>query len=404
MTTEIENDIAAGESIAEILVARAEALGSHLKARAAAADELRRLPDENVTELRKAGLFRLLEPRNYGGLQTNLHTFINVVAAVGRSCGSSAWCLGVMNVHHWLAAVAAPQLQEDIYANKEKPGVLISGVLSPRGQAKRNHEGYRLSGFWPFCSGVYHAEWIILGARISDESGSFLEEGVFFVPQPEVIVKDDWNVGGLRGTGSSGIAAEELFVASHRFLSVSDILAGTYPGAFLHQGNLYQSAAMPVLTIALTPAALGLAESALEAFRERLPGREVAFTNHEMQIEMPVTHMQVAEAAAKISCARLLLHRSAADIEEAAASGLEMPLAARARVRMDSAMAVRLCLEAIEILYLACGGSGIACSNPIQRLHDDIHAVNMHGLLCRETALEMYGRILLGLSKNTPLI
>ena len=34
----------------------------------------------------------------------------------------------------------------------------------------------------------------------------------------------------------------------------------------------------------------------------------------------------------------------------------------------------------------------------------DLHAVNMHGLLNLETNLEMYGRIVLGLKPNTPLI
>ena len=39
-----------------------------------------------------------------------------------------------------------------------------------------------------------------------------------------------------------------------------------------------------------------------------------------------------------------------------------------ARVRMDCAHAVRHCMEAVEILYLACGGSGIAETNTISVL------------------------------------
>jgi 3-hydroxy-9,10-secoandrosta-1,3,5(10)-triene-9,17-dione monooxygenase len=81
-----------------------------------------------------------------------------------------------------------------------------------------------------------------------------------------------------------------------------------------------------------------------------------------------------------------------------------MAFTKRARVRMDCAWAARQCLEAVETLYLASGGSGIAESSVLGRAWRDLHAVNMHGLLNLETNLEMYGRVVLGLKPNTPLI
>ena len=81
-----------------------------------------------------------------------------------------------------------------------------------------------------------------------------------------------------------------------------------------------------------------------------------------------------------------------------------MDFGKRARVRADCAWAVRQCLEAVEILYLASGGSGIADASSLGRAWRDLHAVNMHGLLNLQTNMEMYGRIVLGLKPNTPLI
>jgi 3-hydroxy-9,10-secoandrosta-1,3,5(10)-triene-9,17-dione monooxygenase len=114
--------------------------------------------------------------------------------------------------------------------------------------------------------------------------------------------------------------------------------------------------------------------------------------------------MQVAAAATKIGIARLLAEHCADEIEAAARRGQTMDLAERARVRMDSAEAARQCLEAVDLLHLASGGSGIAEGNPLQRAWRDLHALNMHGLLNLETNREMYGRIVLGLKPNTPLI
>jgi 3-hydroxy-9,10-secoandrosta-1,3,5(10)-triene-9,17-dione monooxygenase len=193
-------------------------------------------------------------------------------------------------------------------------------------------------------------------------------------------------------------------VPKHRFLSLPAAIEGHAPGVELHDGTLFRSAAVPVLALAITPAALGAAELAFESFTSKLPGKEVAFTRRERQIEMPVTHLQVAEARTKIDTARLLLHHCADAIETAAKSGKEMEFIKRARVRMDCAHAVRQCLEAVETLYLASGGSGIAESNPTQRAWRDVHAINMHGALNLQTNQEMYGRVLLDLPPNTPLI
>lgn len=81
-----------------------------------------------------------------------------------------------------------------------------------------------------------------------------------------------------------------------------------------------------------------------------------------------------------------------------------MEFTKRARVRVDCAHAVRQCLEAVEILYLASGGSGISELSPLQRAWRDVHAVNMHGLMNLQMNQEMYGRVVLGLKPNTPLI
>ena len=71
------------------------------------------------------------------------------------------------------------------------------------------------------------------------------------------------------------------------------MIGGDTPGANLHEGSLYKSAAVPVLALALTPAALGIAQGALEIFKQRLPGREVAYTDREIQINMPVNSMKI---------------------------------------------------------------------------------------------------------------
>ena len=385
------------------LLQRAVALAPRLRERAIEAESLRRLPPQSVIDLKNAGVFGTLLARRYGGSQASLAEFVDIVAAIGKGCGSSAWCAGVANAHNWLLGTYPQAAQEEVAASATHP--IVAAVIGPRGKARKTADGYLLeSGFWPFCSCVPFADWVILGAGIHDDAGALIDEGDFLIPARDVEVRDDWDVVGLRASGSNSVVAANLPVPAHRYLSMRAAMAGEYPGAAIHEGSLYRSAIVPVLALALAPPALGIAEGALEDFVRRLPGKQVAYTRGEVQIEMPTTHLQVGEAAVKIDVARMLLRQTAAAIDDAAASGVVMPLKARAQVRMQVAYAVRQCMEAVEILMLASGGSGIAAANPVQRAWRDLHAINMHGLMALETNFEMYGRIVIGLPQNTPLI
>ena len=385
------------------LLGRAFALAPVLRSRASEAEKLRRLPEQSVAELKQAGMFTVLRARRHGGAQQSLSSFVDVVAALGKGCGASAWCVGVANAHNWLLGIFPPQAQDEVVA--VGADTVVSAVIGPRGKARKTDHGYLLEGgFWPFCSCVPFADWVILGASIVDATGAVVDEGDFLIPVGEVEVRDDWDVVGLTASGSNSVTAKNVLVPAHRYLSMRAAMAGENPGAGMHAGSLYKAPVVPVLALALAPPALGIAEGALEEFMRRLPGKTVAYTQNEVQLEMPTTHMQVGQAAIKIETARTLLQRVAMDLDAAAGSGGHLDLRRRAAMRMEISYAVRLCMEAVEGLMLASGGSGIAAGNPIQRAWRDLHAINMHGLMGLETNLEMYGRIVLGLPQNTPLI
>jgi 3-hydroxy-9,10-secoandrosta-1,3,5(10)-triene-9,17-dione monooxygenase len=99
-----------------------------------------------------------------------------------------------------------------------------------------------------------------------------------------------------------------------------------------------------------------------------------------------------------------ILYHCADEIDAAGRAGEALPLATKARMRLDCAQGVRRCLEAVEILFHLSGASGIRLASPLTRAVADLRAINQHGLLNLETNQELYGRIVLGLEPNTPLI
>ena len=86
-----------------------------LEANAAETDRLRRLPDANVKALKDTGLCRLMVPRRLGGHQTDIHTYIEVMEALGRGCGSASWVASLINVCAWLTSLFPEQAQKDVF-------------------------------------------------------------------------------------------------------------------------------------------------------------------------------------------------------------------------------------------------------------------------------------------------
>jgi 3-hydroxy-9,10-secoandrosta-1,3,5(10)-triene-9,17-dione monooxygenase len=292
------------------------------------------------------------------------------------------------------------QAQNEIYSD---PQAMVSAVIGPRGTAVKTADGFRLSGVWPFGSGCENADWLLLGARIVDEQGNVLDEGDLAVRRSDVKIADDWHVSGLKGTGSCTMRVDDLLVPSHMFVSLPAVIMRHAPGTNGHTEDSVHSAAVPVLTIALCAGALGIAEQAMADFPALINGKTIAYTAED-QVTHAITHLRIGEAAMRIHEASLLLYNCADEIDDHARRNVEIDFLQRARQRVDCAVAVRRCLEAVEILFRESGASGVRLSSPLCRAYDDLQAINNHGLLKLETNLEMYGRLLSGQSPNTPLI
>ena len=380
----------------------ARSLSKAARGRALGTDRNRRLPVETITDLKTSGLARILQPARCGGLELDYRTHLDAVEEVSRGCGSTGWCLGVFHVNSWLVGLFPEEAQDEIYG--AEPGTLVAAVLDPLGTARRRGDGYVLEGFWPFASGSEHADWAILGARVPDPEGGAGGEACFAVPIADIAVHDDWHVAGLRGTGSCSLGGEEISVPAHRVLPFGEASLGRAPGRGLHRSNLYRAPLVPCLALALCAPAIGLAAGSIPDFADHVSGRTDRHRRGAAEIESPLTHQTAAAAAAGVDMARALLRRAADDIHEAAGHSGRMTRKARARVRMDCAFAVRLCQDAIDEMFLACGGAGLSERNPIQRAWRDVHAIGQHALLRFGPGTEIYGRTLLGLDPGTDIL
>jgi 3-hydroxy-9,10-secoandrosta-1,3,5(10)-triene-9,17-dione monooxygenase len=394
----IEGDVVSTDD----LVGRAAALRPLLEQHAEETDRLRHLPDANVLALKSAELCRLMVPRRFGGLQSDIRTYIAVMAELGRGCGSTAWVASLINVCAWLAALFPEQAQHDIWGRD--PDAWVAGSLAPHGDARPVDGGWLVTGRWMWASGCMHAQWAACGIHMNNERGETVNFGLSLMPMDSLAIEDTWFVVGMKGTGSNTIVAKDVFVPEHRFLPYPDAFQGRYRTE--HEDEVvYHVALVPVTILILIGSQLGIAKTALEHVIAKAPTRGVTHTDFATQTQSTGFQIQVAEAAMKIETAHLHAFRAAADLDKAAAAGQHPDFTERARVRLDTALVAKYCREAVDLLVSAHGTSSLADFNRLQRLWRDIHVASRHAITDWHVNLEIYGKALLGVTPNiTPLI
>jgi 3-hydroxy-9,10-secoandrosta-1,3,5(10)-triene-9,17-dione monooxygenase len=381
----------------------AEALVPELRKSAGLADELRHVPPENIALLKRSGLVQTLQPASCGGQELSLRAHVDVISTIAEGCNATAWVLGVYQAHSWLLGHMSEQAQRDVYGKGGDQ--VVAAVIGPRGKATRLADGsYVMSGFWPFASGNAAAEWLLLGSEIFDEQGNKLDDGDLLVPKSDLEILDDWLVSGLQGTGSNSVKCTDVRVPAHRFLSLSALLENqTAPYNDPNAPALFKAQAGPVLGLCIASGATGVARGALAEFLKVVPGKKVMYTGHISHQWLPLQRA-LGEAAAKIHAAELVVYRIADDIDDYARRGEKMPMALRARIRMDIALVPRLCRDAIFELLTIGGAAGLSLRSTIQRAARNLQATCMHGFLLYDSGAEIYGKVLLGLDPETPVI
>jgi alkylation response protein AidB-like acyl-CoA dehydrogenase len=379
------------------LVRRAREIVPILQKHATWHEQHRRLHEETIEAMARAGIFKLRVPKRYGGYESDVQTVVDVLTEIGQGDGSSAWT-GQLWLHGaWMVGLFPDAVQDEVFS---MPDVRVSALLSPTATAVRKDDGVVVSGQWHFNSGALHSHWDLVNAMSTTAEGT-PEPIVALIPMSELEVIDDWDTSGLRGTGSVTTVAKEVFVPNARVLSAAALTQGQSASKLNADTPLYRS---PVLLTGATLSSvtgLGLAKAAMTAFLQRLPGRHIAYTTYANQAEVQLTHLQVAEAAMNIDEAAFHASHAATLLDTKARSGDAWTVEERSRIRLDAAWVARRAKEAVDILNTASGGSSIYSSVPIQRIARDVQVLNLNGLLHPNTNLELYGRVLTGLPPNT---
>jgi 3-hydroxy-9,10-secoandrosta-1,3,5(10)-triene-9,17-dione monooxygenase len=366
----------------EEMVARAEALIPAIREHQDDAERRGYYSEELHTRFLAAGLSRILQPRRFGGYEFDWETFLRAMVAISTGDPGIGWCVTLGSSH---AAMVASHFPIEVQAEMFGPDgdFRCPHPVAPSGQATPVEGGYRVSGRWPYASGVPYATWVFAPCMIA---GGPEQPYVLAVPRADVTMLDDWgdgNIIGMNSSGSNTFVIEDGFVPE-RFAVPFDWFDPPLPsiGVREHGNPLYIGRIGGPYHASLVATMVGAARAALEEFRDPIGARQTTFQPQVPRLEFHedqrvyglATGMTDAAEAVLYAFAREYLETSARSVE----SGERIPLTQDARWWAMLQQAGGLAAGAVETLMHRSPPSTSGRGQRMGRYYRDVTTYRQH--------------------------
>jgi alkylation response protein AidB-like acyl-CoA dehydrogenase len=365
----------------EDILANIRALRPLLQMRSEEIDELRGLPEDIVASLRRAGVFRMMMPRIWGGPEMNPMQINEALEELALGNAAAAWCAMIQMDGGLYSGWLDDGVARRMYTQLDMP---TSTVIRPLGRARKVDGGYIVNGRWPFASGCRHADWFAGGCFVLERDGSTQAMDASGAPlfkmiiarSEEFLIHDTWHTTGLRGTGSNDVEAIELYVPTER---VFDFDSPPRNGA------LYSWPAM--LCAKIPGVALGIARHAIET---------VSAAMREKKEKSEIVALAIADAQTLYASARAYLHESLTALWRRLSAGQLPDDKERAAIYLSRAHAFQASRQAVQLMFDAYGGGAIyGRKSTLDRNLRDINTACQH-FMAQRKAQQAAGGWMLG--------
>lgn len=374
------------------------ALRPILRQRQAATEQAGRLLDETHAAFVAGGFYRILQPRRFGGYEVSLRDFVRVMIEISRGCPSSGWVLALTSGHPHLLAHFAERAQVEVYG--DDGDVRVPGRPVQAGDAVPSDGGYILSGAWDYASGCDHATHFMGSAVVRGTEPPRLLW--LLIDRADFTIVDNWDVIGLRGTGSKRVICADVFVPEHRTMPAVGTTDEPWPGWRTHENPLYAGGLFSLLFFELAAIAVGVARGAIDEYEDILQSKALDIPpfvlrgevdEYQHHLGQAIALVDVAEAALLEGTARYVGHA-----ERALESGRPADEAAEEtrRLILLEQQCIRLAGEAVDLLFRTGGTSGARTGSRMAHAMLALTVLRTHMGLQWDRTMINAGRIRLG--------
>lgn len=370
----------------ETLLAAVDDIAETLAAEWRAEETAATLSPNSVEALATSGIFAMKLPRALGGDEADPVTQLLVLEALAEVNPSASWCTMVGTTAVGLPGAFLPDeaIAEIFSAPRLPRGALIA---MPIGKTEAVDGGWRLSGRWPFVSGVRHADWITAGAMIAIEDGAPPAHCLLTFPAARAQIHDNWQVAGLKGTGSCDISVDDLFVPA---AFVWDL----FNAAPKRGGPLYQLRLPGFVANEHAAFALGTARRALRVFVETAAKGSRGSSSPTSLAGRPAVQHMLGEMDLKLRAARALAIELNEDAWQTVQGGEAVSASQQAGLRAVATYCTEVAVEVVTQAFRFAGGRAIYEGSLLQQCLRDINVAAQH-LLVSEIAYENLGQFIL---------
>ncbi len=360
---------------------RAKAIAPEADKWAEYGDEVGQLAPELVDRLHADGLFGMWVPEELGGSELGPVESLEVIEQISYGDASAGWVVMAANLSIGTAgAYLSDDAAKSLFSGDRFP--VIAGQGTRPGSAVTEGDGYRLTGSWSFGSGLKHSTHVhSLG--IIQETG---EPRIFVTPIADVHLIDNWDVLGLRGTGSIDYTMDSVFV--HDDFSHFAITEQPRRG-----GNLYHVGIIGFAEMCHQGWALGLGRRMLDelasAAREKA-GRAGSSATSDSFVE------HFANAEGVFRAARALVYEVWSDAARTLDAGEHLSTQQHTLIRLALTHVTHALHEVGNHVYLAAGTASLRRGR-LQQMMRDVHAGTQH-ITSAPTTVQNVGRMLSGVT------
>lgn len=378
------------------MLRRAEAFVPVLRSRRAQSLQDRRLSEQTIADMVAAGLFKILQPKSFGGYELPYGAQVAISAALAKGCGAASWITSVVATHHWMLAKFDSTAQHDVWG-KNTDTIVCSAFGFSEAKVKAVDGGFNVSGRWTYSSGSHAAGWAMIGIPIENQGGPPLRKFAL-VPRNDFQVLDNWHSVALRGSGSNDITLNNVFIPGYRTIGFDEIDRVNSPGTMLNSGATYRLPTFNVFNLTGAGPALGLAHAALASFTTGMKHRRNAFGSKVPELQN--IQMRTSEASAEIDAAQLVADHHIAVLQAAAEHATPLSRAYLLKLQRDCAYVGRVCQSALNRLTEAQGAGGLSDDNDVQMNQADLKGVCAHLTMGWDANCVPFGKHVLGVEHH----
>lgn len=389
-----ENLKAARAATRSALFGAIEAQRDKLAAHSDSDEQLGTLSPASLEALVASGVLRMKLPMVLGGFEADLVTQMEVLERLAMINPSVSWCamvgatsLGVPGAFLTDAGIAR------MFADGRIPRGAI--VVTPSGVATPVDGGLRVNGRWAFASGVRHSEWLVAMTRVEGAAAAPLEIRCVVLPTAECEILDNWQVLGLKGTGSCDIVVKDVFVPQAMSFAVSD--------APQRGGPLYRIGLPAFVAYEHAGFALGVARRVLDGFVTIMQSKKRGYApGGTSMADRSAVHALIGRSEMRLRAARALNIEVNGQVWDTVSSGQALSAQEQCAVRSAATYATEVAAEVVNQAFRYAGASAVYASHYMQRCLCDLTVAAQHYMVA-DTAYEQLGRARLGCDDINPM-